>query len=158
MDIDEGAGSASQKEEKDAYEDVIDKTFQKFADRLAQNPDQVIRYEFEGQPLLYSKSDAVGRLLSGGGKENVQVRTSSGSASRMSRCANCGAGRVFEVQLTPHAIMELEREESGLDGMEWGTIIVGVCEKDCQQKGVSSGVGYVEEWVGVQWEELGDRR
>jgi pre-rRNA-processing protein TSR4 len=158
MDLDEGVGSGSQREEKDAYEDKIDKTFQKFADRLAQNPEQVIRYEFKGQPLLYSKTDAVGRLLSGAGRENVQVTTSSGSASRMPRCSNCGAGRVFEVQLTPHAIMELEREESGLDGMEWGTIIFGVCEKDCLQKGVNSGVGYVEEWVGVQWEELGDRR
>jgi pre-rRNA-processing protein TSR4 len=43
--------------------------------------------------------------------------------------------------------------------MEWGTIIVGVCERDCQQKRVEhGGVGYVEEWAGVQWEELNERR
>lgn len=156
MEVDEGFNSSGQKEDKDAYEDKIDRTFQKFADRLAQNPEQVIRYEFKGHPLLYSKTDAVGKLLSGFG--NVKVTTSSGSGNRIPRCSNCGAGRVFEVQLTPHAITELEREESGLDGMEWGTIIVGVCEKNCQQKGVNSGVGYVEEWVGVQWEELRDQR
>lgn len=158
MDIDEGNGFGGQKEEKDAYEDRIDKTFQKFADRLAQNAEQVLRYEFKGQPLLYSKSDGVGRLLSGSGRENAKITTTSGSGNRIPRCTNCGAGRVFEVQLTPHAIMELERDESGLDGMEWGTIIVGVCEKDCQQRGVYTGAGYIEEWVGVQWEELGDKR
>ncbi|KAH7409478.1 programmed cell death protein 2 [Cadophora sp. MPI-SDFR-AT-0126] len=163
MDIDEGgSGSSNQKEDKDVYESTIDKTFQKFADRLAQNPEQVIRYEFKGQPLLYSKHDAVGKMLSGsgsGGKGNEKVVVGSVNGSGIPRCVNCGAGRVFEVQLTPHAIMELEREEMSLDGMEWGTIIVGVCEKDCQQRGVDVGsVGYVEEWAGVQWEELSERR
>jgi len=159
MDLDEGSGSGSQKEDKDVYESTIDKTFQKFADRLAQNPEQVIRYEFKGQPLLYSKYDAVGKLLAPGReKENVKVTTQSGNGNRIPRCRNCGAGRVFEVQLTPHAITELEREETGFDGMEWGTVIVCVCERDCQQKGVDIGAGYVEEWAGVQWEELNERR
>ncbi len=154
MDLDEGGGSSNQKEDKDIYESTIDKTFQKFADRLAQNPEQVIRYEFRGQPLLYSKHDAVGKLLSGLGEETLKVTTASMSGNNIPRCANCGAGRVFEVQLTPHAIMELEKEDMTIDGMEWGTIIVGVCERDCQQNGVRDGVGYVEEWAGVQWEEL----
>jgi len=158
MDLEEPGGSSNQKEDKDVYESTIDKTFQKFADRLAQNPEQVLRYEFKGQPLLYSKNDAVGKLLSGGPKEHVKVTTGSGSGSRMPRCENCGSGRVFEVQLTPHAIMELEREEEGVDGMEWGTVIVGVCERNCQQNGVDDGVGYLEEWAGVQWEELSERR
>ncbi|KAH6721339.1 programmed cell death protein 2 [Leptodontidium sp. MPI-SDFR-AT-0119] len=158
MDIDEGAGSSNQKEDRDVYESTIDKTFQKFADRLAQNPEQVIRYEFKGQPLLYSKHDAVGKLLSGSSKGNEKVTTASANGSHIPRCGNCGAGRVFEVQLTPHAIMELEKDEMSLDGMEWGTILVGVCEKDCQQKSVHIGVGYVEEWAGVQWEELNERR
>ncbi|KAI4233092.1 MAG: hypothetical protein LQ352_008283, partial [Teloschistes flavicans] len=34
-----------------------DTTFLRFASRLAQNPEQVLRYEFQGQPLLYSKVD-----------------------------------------------------------------------------------------------------
>lgn len=159
MNLDEGGSSNNQPEDKDVYESTIDKTFQKFADRLAQNPEQVLRYEFKGQPLLYSKHDAVGKVLAGSpSKDNTKVTTSNGSGNRMPRCTNCGSGRVFEVQMTPHAIMVLERDEPGLDGMEWGTIIVGVCSTDCQQKGVSSGVGYVEEWAGVQWEELKERR
>jgi pre-rRNA-processing protein TSR4 len=59
----------------------------------------------------------------------------------------------------PEAIQELEVEEDGLDGMDWGTVIVGVCERDCQEKGVEVGeAGYVEEWTGVQWEELTMKR
>lgn len=160
MDIEEEGSSNSQREDKDAYESTIDKTFQRFADRLAQNPEQVIRYEFRGQPLLYSKSDAVGKLLAPSSALNAKVVVGQGGASggRIPRCENCGSGRVFEVQLTPHAITELEAEDWSLDGMEWGTIIVGVCEKDCLPRGTDPGkVGYTEEWAGVQWEEVKEK-
>ncbi|KZL80391.1 pdcd2_c domain-containing protein [Colletotrichum incanum] len=143
VDNDGGAGAAGG-DTKDVFESSMDAVFQKFADRMAQNPEQAIRYEYAGAPLLYSKADAVGKALGGGG--------------RMPRCGNCGAGRVFEVQMTPHAITELEAEELSLEGMDWGTIIVGVCEADCQQRGVEAGeAGYLEEWCGVQWEELAKR-
>jgi pre-rRNA-processing protein TSR4 len=154
MDIDAGecSGSGGGKEDKEVFESSMDSTFQKFADRVGQNPEQCIRYEFAGQPLLYSKGDAVGKALHAAA-EKVAV------GKGMPRCGNCGAGRVFEVQLMPHAIEELEIDEDGLDGMDWGTIIVGVCESDCQQRGVAVGeAGYLEEWAGVQWEELTVKR
>ena len=126
--------------DREAFESSMDATFQKFADRLAHNPDQVIRYEFNGTPLLYAKNDAVGQMLGKGG---------------MPGCGNCGARRTFEVQLTPSAIAELEADDMSLEGMEWGTIIVGVCELDCVPRGTADGeAGYKEEWAGVQWEEL----
>ncbi|KAF4442117.1 hypothetical protein F53441_11820 [Fusarium austroafricanum] len=126
--------------DREAFESSMDATFQKFADRLAQNPEQVIRYEFAGAPLLYSKKDAVGEAVNKGA---------------LPRCSNCTARRVSEVQLTPNAIAELEADDMSLEGMEWGTIIVGVCEKDCSPRGTPVGeVGYLEEWAGVQWEEL----
>ncbi|KAL2174918.1 programmed cell death protein 2 [Thermothelomyces heterothallicus CBS 202.75] len=155
MDIDSGEGSGgSGKEDKEVFESTMDATFQKFADRVGQNPEQCIRYEFGGEPLLYSKGDAVGKMLHVSEKEG---KVSAGKG--MPRCGNCGARRVFEVQLMPHAIQELECEEDGLDGMDWGTIIVGVCERDCQERGVRVGeAGYVEEWAGVQWEELTVKR
>lgn len=157
MDIDtEGLGGKD--DEKDAFESTIDRTFQKFADRLAQNPQQVLRYEFGGSPLLYSKTDAVGRIFTPpqspppGAKVKTVSQTREGS--RIPRCPNCSASRVFELQLVPQAITELEMEEEGLEGMEWGTVILAVCEKDCSERGVKAGeVGWVEEWVGVQWEE-----
>lgn len=151
-----GYDSGGGKEDKEVFESSMDSTFHKFADRVGQNPDQCIRYEFGGQPLLYSKADAVGKMLHGGagGAEKVVA-----GEKGMPRCGNCGARRVFEVQLTPHAIEELEIDEDGLDGMDWGTIIVGVCERDCQERGVKMGeAGYVEEWAGVQWEELTVKR
>jgi pre-rRNA-processing protein TSR4 len=150
--VDTGDGPSSVAEDKAAFESAMDKTFQRFADRLAQNPEQILRYEFGGQPLLYSRTDAVGKKLDPAGKD-AKVKTS--GAGKIPRCTNCGAERVFELQLTPHAITELEAEELSLDGMDWGTILLGSCSKDCQEKGKKDGeVGYVEEWVGVQWEEL----
>ncbi|OCL01227.1 hypothetical protein AOQ84DRAFT_393816 [Glonium stellatum] len=162
MDIDNDPASSSNnngKEDKEAFESTLDKTFQRFADRLAHNPEQVLRYEFRGSPLLYSKTDGVGKLLTPAVEAGVgKVVTSAGTASGMPRCGNCGAERVFEVQLTPHAIAELEAEEMGLEGMEWGTVILGVCGKDCAARDVGEGeVGYLEEWVGVQWEEVAKR-
>jgi len=86
------------------------------------------------------------------------VMTTGAGVKGMPRCGNCGAGRLFEIQLTPQAIVELEEQEDiGLDGMEWATILVGACEKDCgiaeEDKGTGK-VRYLEEWCGVQWEEV----
>ncbi|KAH3970880.1 hypothetical protein HBH70_239980 [Parastagonospora nodorum] len=165
MDVDaEGNGSGGGKEDKEVFESSIDKTFQKFADRLGQNPEQVLRYEFKGKPLLYSDADAIGKLIAShsenASSSNTKITTAgSRSGSGFPRCQNCGADRVFEVQLTPHAITELEAEDMSVDGMEWGTIILGVCSKDCKPRDVEEGeVGYIEEWVGVQWEEMNSKR
>lgn len=153
MDVDSAdAGGSSGKEDKVTYESTMDTVFQKFADRVGQNPEQCIRYEYAGTPLLYAKGDGVSKLLEQGG-EGVRV------GKGMPRCERCGAGRVFEVQLMPHAIEVLEEEEEGMEGMDWGTAIVGVCERDCGERGQKVGeAGYVEEWCGVQWEELMGRR
>ncbi|KZF18866.1 hypothetical protein L228DRAFT_286361 [Xylona heveae TC161] len=155
------SGGGSRSDDKEGFESTIDKTFQRFADRLAQNPEQVLRYEFSGQPLLYSKTDAVGKLLAlhqGHSEAKVSVVKQQGSLG-LPRCTNCGGDRVFELQLTPQAIAELEADITSLDGMDWGTIIVGVCSNDCHAPDTREAQsGYVEEWVGVQWEELAERK
>ncbi|KAK7755427.1 hypothetical protein SLS62_002654 [Diatrype stigma] len=174
MDIDEdtskSGGGKGGKEDRDVFESTMDAAFQRFADRLAQNPEQTIRYEFGGQPLLSSRADAVGKLLSTDdnddddndnvGKVKVKSQNNKGAKGRgMPRCASCGARRTFEVQLCPQAIAELEADEDVQaqleEGIDWTTVIVGVCERDCQAPGVGEGgAGYLEEWAGVQWEEL----
>jgi pre-rRNA-processing protein TSR4 len=149
------ASDTNAQEDKDVFESELDTTFQRFADRLAHNPTQTIRYEFRGQPLLYNKTDEVGRLLAPV-KQDGKIAVSSKATNRMPSCSSCGAPRVFEVQMTPHAISELEGGDVSdlIDGMEWGTLIVGVCEKDCTTSPAAPGeVSYAEEWVGVQWEE-----
>ena len=126
---------------KDIFESTMDKTFQQFSDTIAQNSEQVLRYEFKGHPLLYSATDEVGKIFSS-------------RQAKLPLCTNCNKPRTFELQLTPHAIIELEGEDLSLDGMEWGSIIVGVCTADCQAKDIQAeDVGYLEEWTGVQWEE-----
>lgn len=165
MDIDtEGSASGGGKEDKEVFESSLDKTFQKFADRVGENPEQVLRYEYKGKPLLYSDADAIGKSLAAHAdnapSSNAKITTSAAkSGAGLPRCQNCGADRAFEVQLTPHAITELEAEDMSVDGMEWGTIIMGVCSKDCKPSDVAEGeVGYVEEWIGVQWEEVAAKR
>jgi pre-rRNA-processing protein TSR4 len=153
-------GTASSGLDKDLFESSLDKTFLKFSDRLAQNPEQVLRYEWKGTPLLYSATDAVGKRLAA---SNAKTKATVG----MPKCESCGAGRVFEMQLVPGAIVALEEEDVNLEeedvnleeedvnleeGMEWGTIIVGVCERNCGEVGQ---VVFKEEWCGVQWEERG---
>lgn len=163
MEIDNGGGEKGGKEDKDVFESSLDKTFQKFADRVGQNPEQVLRYEYDGKPLLYSDTDAIGKSLAahsanGSSSSNSKITVSRGGPG-LPPCQNCGAERVFEVQLTPHAITELEADDMSIDGMEWGTIILGVCSQDCTPIDVAEGeVGYVEEWVGVQWEEVASKR
>jgi len=121
----------------------LDTAFQKFADRVAQNPEQVLRYERAGTPLLYSHDDAVAKVL---------LDRRDYAAKRIPACSGCKKReRVFEFQLMPHTITVLEGEEVGLDGMEWGTIMVGSCLCVPNVRDVN-GVGWMEEWVGVQWE------
>jgi len=139
-------GAASSGLDKDLFESSLDKTFLRFSDRLAQNPEQVLRYEWKGTPLLYSAIDTVGKRLAA---SNTKTKTTVG----MPRCESCGAERVFEMQLVPGTIAALEEADVKLeDGMEWGTIIVGVCERNCGEVGQ---VVFKEEWCGVQWEERG---
>ncbi|BCR85422.1 small subunit rRNA maturation protein TSR4 [Aspergillus chevalieri] len=148
---------------KDTFESELDKAFLRFSTRLAHNPEQVLRYEFRGEPLLYSYVDEVGKRLHHSHHSqqgHVATAGGAGASSKIPRCEYCGSERVFELQLVPHTISVLEdgREKLGLDakedaGMEWGTIILGVCGKDCGPKEVGV-TGWREEWAGVQWEEL----
>lgn len=155
-----GSGAGGADSNKALFESSMDKAFQKFADRVEQNPEQVLRYEFNGTPLLYSADDVVGKTLALPTTHAASSSKISTSGRGMPHCENCGAKRTFELQLTPHAIAELEADDmDNLDGMDWGTIILGVCSRDCQGPGVGDlEVGYVEEWVGVQWEELSGKK
>lgn len=133
----------------EAFESSMDGTFIHFQRIVNDNAEQLLRYEWKGTPLLYSRDDTIGKLLSGG-KGGSDV-----SLAKVPKCGNCGKGRVYEFQLMPYAITVLEKEEKqgALDeGMVWGTVIVGTCSDNCDVPGGESGVGYNEEWVGVQWE------
>ncbi|RAL10848.1 small subunit rRNA maturation protein TSR4 [Aspergillus homomorphus CBS 101889] len=159
---DNSAGGSGGADLKDAFESELDKAFMRFSTRLAHNPEQILRYQFRGNPLLYSHTDAIGKRLHeilAHKPANAHVATATAGASvssRLPRCEYCGSERVFEFQLVPHAISVLEDGLEGVGlgdaGMEWGTIMLAVCNRDCGPKEVGV-VGYREEWAGVQWEE-----
>ncbi|CUS08449.1 unnamed protein product [Tuber aestivum] len=144
-DDDEKEGEPGQGSNTPSNDQIDDDVFQRFADRIANNPEQVLRYERGGAPLFYAVSDDVGRLLNPNDEGFL--------ATRIPKCGNCGGSvRVFEFQITPHAIAVLEGDEAGFDGMDWGTIMAFTCK--CVPKVLDrNGVGYVEEYVSVQWEK-----
>jgi pre-rRNA-processing protein TSR4 len=157
-DDDNEASSGPSVDSKDTFESSLDKDFLRFSTRLGHNPEQVLRYEFRGSPLLYSHTDPVGKLFSPAAPKDSMMMTGSGYSARIPRCQACSRERVFEFQLVPHAITVLEEGREGIGigkddgGMEWGTIIVGVCAVNCAPDAVGQ-AAWREEWVGVQWEE-----
>lgn len=156
MNLGEAGAGENQAFDKVTFESKLDKHFQRFADRVSQNPEQLLRYEFGGSPLLYNDNDSVGEAFRGckESASNNKVQTQSHlHEQNIPSCTRCGAQRTFELQLMPHAIAMLESDDLGMDGMDWGTIILGVCSADCapEHQKVDM-VDYVEEWVGVQWE------
>ncbi|OQD76114.1 hypothetical protein PENDEC_c005G00630 [Penicillium decumbens] len=154
--MDEEGQSSGTADLKDTFESELDKAFMKFSTRLSHNPEQVLRYEYRGTPLLYSYADQVGKRLHPVHSAGHVTTTGGGN---MPPCEYCGSGRVFELQLVPHAISVLEEGRPGVGlgegeaGMEWGTIILGVCSKDCGPETIGQ-VGWREEWAGVQWEDM----
>lgn len=177
MNVDEPSDSTSKGaktgsgKEKELPDDAIDKTFQHFADTLYQNPEQVLRYHFGGTPFLYRRGDDVSKLFVAPHEHaqsqipritTVKENGASASAPGPPRCPHCAGPRTFECQLTPGMISALEEEEDIAtllsEGMEWGTIILAVCEADCVEREVGLMVTqWREEWVGVQWEEVVER-
>lgn len=116
-----------------------DKYFEHFSTVVGHNPLQVLRYDLDGEPLLYSGKDDVARSV--------------GNYPRPAY--NPLSLRRFELQLMPKAILDLERTalastQDILNGMAWGTIVVAT---DAEDYMADTDVGYVAEYCGVQWEE-----
>ena len=78
-------------------------------------------------------------------------------------CTVCGADRSYELQLLSNTIDVLEnagKTDVLNQGIEWGTIIVVTCSRDCNlytsvqnNKNAMAKYGYARELVNVQWEE-----
>lgn len=136
--------------EKQSLPKGVDKQFKKFMERVECEPTQCIRYEFKGTPLLYSALTPQQQTLIN------------------SKCAYCKGPRVFELQLMPNILSVLPATEYALKtmeqvknktalpdswnvGMEFGTILIYVCQKDCHI-GSMEDVSYAEESCIVQYE------
>lgn len=130
-----------------------DKYFQAFSETVGYNPGQVLRYELGGKPLLYNGQDDVAK--------KVIASTKGISTGIASPAYNPSSERHYELQIMPKAILDLEKQlaaksttqEYIINGMEWGTIIIATDKEDYMPQLDDHGVGYIEEWCGVQWEE-----
>ena len=109
--------------QNEIYEANPQKYFQKFAFHVSFAPEALVLYDFGGSPLWYSKPE------------------------RIPKC-HCGSVRMFEYQLLPHLLVTL-----GVDihlGLDFGSILVFVCEQDCQ----ANETNWTEEYVIVQGDYL----
>ncbi|QLG72093.1 hypothetical protein HG535_0C04470 [Zygotorulaspora mrakii] len=111
-----------------------DDVFQKFQEIVAYNPSQVLRYDLGGTPLLYAKCTP-----------NLVTTVPRPGYNPSSK-------RIYEVQLMPKMIMDLEESVTLTGGMQWGTIMIFTDIENYMPKYDKNGVGYVEEFVKVQWE------
>ncbi|KAJ3310493.1 programmed cell death protein [Boothiomyces sp. JEL0838] len=108
-------GKVEEGEWKEDYEpaDLSMKLFKKFTKTIQFNPTQVMRYEYKGKPLYYKHL------------ENIPD-------------CPCGAKRVFEFQIMPYVltiIQKIDQVQDFIDnGLDFGTILVFVCEKDCDNQ------------------------
>lgn len=119
------------------------KVFRKFNEVVQEEPEQCLRYCIKGEPLFY---------------DNDEISKKYSNPKNIPRCEKCGAMRTFEFQLMPNILSVLPTEKfitkrkprknihnlkdanniSRSDlinqfdtGMEWGTILVFTCSKDC---------------------------
>ncbi|AET37570.1 small subunit rRNA maturation protein TSR4 Ecym_1336 [Eremothecium cymbalariae DBVPG len=111
-----------------------DDVFQKFQEVVGYNPLQVLRYNYGGKPLYYARTAKK--------FEDVVAAPSANPSSR----------RIYEMQLMPKMIMDLEDEISIESGMEWGTIMIFTDVENYVTEFDKNNVGYMEESVVVQWE------
>ncbi|ORX82826.1 hypothetical protein BCR32DRAFT_292385 [Anaeromyces robustus] len=119
------------------------KVFRKFNEVVQEEPEQCLRYYLKGEPLFY---------------DNDEISKKYSNPKNIPRCEKCGALRTFEFQLMPNILSVLPTEKflnkrkphknihkikdinkiSRSDlinqfdtGMEWGTVLVFTCSKDC---------------------------
>ncbi|KAG0349353.1 hypothetical protein BG004_007537 [Podila humilis] len=180
-DSEGGASWGGEAYEKSSLPKGMDKAFQKFTERVQSWPDQCVRYDFPGIPLLFSYSDSTAQQLL---PPNTKLHSKhvTPSAHRIPRCPACKGPRGFEFQLMPNLLSLLAvtsqkylspEEKASLNsrkgadlfniGMEWGTILVYSCVEDCFGKGTTASghsqengdakVKYFEEVALVQFED-----
>ncbi|NWY01077.1 PDCD2 protein, partial [Nothoprocta ornata] len=107
------------------HETEDDKIFRKFKERIAVEPEQIIRYCRGGEGPLWVSS------------ENIPEEKDIPNCS-------CGAKRIFEFQIMPQLLNHLQVDRLG-ESMDWGTLAVYTCAESCSQAG-----GYAEEFIWKQ--------
>nr|CAG4646076.1 EOG090X0266 [Macrothrix elegans] len=101
-----------------------DKMFLKFKERISSYPDQVLRYGRKEEPLWVS---------------DLNKPTS------IPNCEHCGSLRKLEFQIMPQMLNYLNLDNVGDEGVDWGTLLIYVCENNCDD-----GPAYKKEFLWKQ--------
>jgi pre-rRNA-processing protein TSR4 len=88
-----------------------DKVFKTFRRRVALEPEQVIRYQRGGHPLLVSQDNAP-------------------QTTDIPSCP-CGADRQFEFQVMPQLLYYLKLDTVAEASVDWGTLLTYSCAASC---------------------------
>ncbi|PIA18754.1 hypothetical protein COEREDRAFT_79740 [Coemansia reversa NRRL 1564] len=167
----EDDGWTGEKYERTKFPKGADAAFARFAAVVGRNPEQVMRYQFNGIPLLYTLHDEISILLEHSANhgydddddddDDNNISSGKFSMNNLPRCPRCNGRRIFECQLMPALLTALplsvkvplhladkegiqvastadknplvgSRLMQSLDlGLEFGTILIFVCENDC---------------------------
>ncbi|XP_073527584.1 programmed cell death protein 2 isoform X4 [Phyllobates terribilis] len=106
------------------HESEEDKAFRRFKKRISIEPEQVLRYSKGGEPLWISF-------------QNVPAEND------IINC-DCGAKRVFELQVMPQLLNHL-KVDSLQQSIDWGVLAVYTCSANCNAE-----THYVEEFLWKQ--------
>ncbi|XP_069625420.1 programmed cell death protein 2 isoform X2 [Ranitomeya imitator] len=106
------------------HESEEDKAFRRFKKRISIEPEQVLRYSKDGEPLWISL-------------QNVPVEND------IINC-DCGAKRVFEFQVMPQLLNYL-KVDSLQQSIDWGVLAIYTCSANCNAE-----THYVEEFLWKQ--------
>ncbi|CAK6446438.1 unnamed protein product [Pipistrellus nathusii] len=106
------------------HESREDKIFQEFKNKIALEPEQILRYGRGLAPIWISG-------------ENVPEE------ENIPGCP-CGAKRIFEFQVMPQLLNYLKADRLG-KSVDWGVLAIYTCAESC-----SLGTGYTEEFVWKQ--------
>ncbi|KAL0483828.1 hypothetical protein AKO1_014042 [Acrasis kona] len=156
-------------------------TLLRFSSILQRCPHQSIRWQFGGQPLWCStkqehlpptwpkpiKQDPnskiqIVRNFDHDGDEDDEDDDEDESIRRVNvsqfvpKCENCGASRVFELQIMPTVVYQLKCSEyanialQGNEGMDFGCVTIFTCVNQCSTFSNESKLRYFKEYVHVQ--------
>ncbi|GMT20573.1 hypothetical protein PFISCL1PPCAC_11870, partial [Pristionchus fissidentatus] len=107
--LDEGA-AAQMAEEDIEVEEKKDVSFDRFNRVMQLQPEQVLRYQRVGRPLL--PSDRAPEI------------------NQIPPCSLCGSARQFEMQLTPH-LLSLIGVDSIKESIDWASVYIYTCSANC---------------------------
>uniref|UniRef100_K7G479 Programmed cell death 2 n=1 Tax=Pelodiscus sinensis TaxID=13735 RepID=K7G479_PELSI len=107
------------------HETQEDKIFQKFKNRIAAEPEQILRYCRGREGPIWISGENIPQM------------------KEIPHCS-CGAQRIFEFQVMPQLLTHLKVDSLG-ESIDWGTLVVYTCAENCNLAN-----GYMEEFIWKQ--------